>query len=204
MPAMTPPPWMFSAPSSSCMLRPASVESSRNGEPRSSRWASRWRGVSWPRFWNIGSFWLEVSRTRPLERAELLHQREHVAPVGLEGLGIRVDLDCDSNVPISPPPAPSAVIGTVEPFVGRSRSSHWAASDSRSCALGTAPSTRRVVPEIKRRALRQQKHDRRRHLAFSSEPAERDMCLHARGCGRPSPAGSGPCRTMRSSPAPPH
>ena len=55
---------MFSAPSSSCMLSPASVESSRNGEPRSRRWARRWRGVSWPRFWNIGSFWFDVSRTR--------------------------------------------------------------------------------------------------------------------------------------------
>ena len=64
MPAMTPPPWMFSAPSSSCMLRPARVEISRNGEPRSRRWAMRWRGVSWPRFRNMGSLASEVSRTR--------------------------------------------------------------------------------------------------------------------------------------------
>src|SRR5688572_20702368 len=64
MPAMLPPPWMFSAPSSSCMFKPASVEISRNGDPRSRRWARRWRGVSWPRFWNMGSLASDVSLTR--------------------------------------------------------------------------------------------------------------------------------------------
>ena len=43
-----------------------------------------------------------------LQRAELLHQREHVTPVGLEGLRLRVDLARHER-PISPPPAPSAV-----------------------------------------------------------------------------------------------
>jgi hypothetical protein len=53
MPTMLPPPCTLFLPSSSCMPRPASGLSSRNGVPRSSSRATRSRGSSCPRASNL-------------------------------------------------------------------------------------------------------------------------------------------------------
>ena len=53
MPTMEPPPCTDFLPSSSCMPRPASGDSSRKPLPRSSSCATRSRGSSWPRCSNL-------------------------------------------------------------------------------------------------------------------------------------------------------
>src|SRR3989344_4804448 len=63
MPMMVPPPSTFFLPSSSCSPRPARVDSSRKGVPRSIRRATRSRGSSWPRFPNFVALEAEPSRT---------------------------------------------------------------------------------------------------------------------------------------------
>jgi hypothetical protein len=64
MPVMIPPPEALSAPSSSCIFHPARGDSSMKSVPRSSSVASRSRGKSCPRWWNLAAILLELARTR--------------------------------------------------------------------------------------------------------------------------------------------
>ena len=65
MPVTMPPPSTFFSPSSSCIRKPARVDNSSQGEPRSSSRATRSRGSNCLRARNLDSIALEVSRTRP-------------------------------------------------------------------------------------------------------------------------------------------
>ena len=202
MPAMLPPPWMFSAPSSSCMFKPASVEISRNGEPRSRRWARRWRGVSWPRFWNMGSFGVDVpspgcSSARNCSTSASMSRR-----LAWNASDLRIDLGLDDShrAWVTPPAAPSAARR------GGSRGRRGAVVRRLvvvALGVGCGAVHAQGLAGDEGRRRRQQEDDGRRDLGLRSQALQRRLCRFKDRSARLMLRDRCPCRRTRSSPAPP-
>ena len=143
------------------------------------RCARRWRGGELAALLEHGQLLVRGIAHARLQRAELLDQRQHVAPIGAERLRIRIDAGLQDGHQCHPrgvarEPGPSADVAARVPDIsarnrdrqritppaaasgarrGGSRSRAWsgraAARSTWRLALGAAPSTRSVSPEMK-------------------------------------------------------
>ena len=84
-----PPPMARDAPSSSCMPKPASVDSSRNDAPWSRSRATRSLGRSWPALCKPFGLLRRMRDHGPFKAAEFFHPRQKMRGVGLEGFRLR-------------------------------------------------------------------------------------------------------------------
>ena len=97
MPDIPPPPWIPSAPSSSCMRKPASVESSSQGAPGSS--AKRDAFARQQLFAGAETIALCIGDVAHLllKRAEFADQRQHLLAIGAKALGTGIDAALDDR-----------------------------------------------------------------------------------------------------------
>ena len=97
MPEMPPPPWMPASPSSSCMRKPASVENSSHGAPRSMSSATRSARQKLVAGAEALAPGIGKIPNLLLERAEIPDQRQHLLAVGAKGLGALISAALDDR-----------------------------------------------------------------------------------------------------------
>ena len=202
MPQIVPPPGTERSTSSTSWRQPASVDSSRKGTPGSSRRATRSRGSSWPRFSNSGAAFALAARVRASIARHCSIRSSVWRRLAANASPARVERERQGgHRRLASGVAQHARRGgEMEAVEGRCRS---AGADLGPDPLGVR---RRAVDaqagagdEGGRR--REQEDDRRRRPRSRCRAGAAAPGLSCRAAAAPSRAGSGPCRSTRSSPA---